>query len=657
MTIALATNTDAYDVDLQYFADQYAENDWARTFVETFTRWIGQTSLLDNPEVDLTSSQEQKLQRVLQGPLPQEFRQAVLDRVHGNHSCQHDMAGFLMGCALARAAMDRQDGGVPATITLQRAWWAHGGLELELTEGLRLNGRTSPAFGVATALARWLHHTPGHSLLDTQERTHFARQCKKWEESGLLADIWDTRLWARHSRTAFEASLLGSLLAAQPDCVLPLLKDIPIPPIMKDIFYSPSIRHNPAVLLRLLELCPECTETDENDAGAAADQRLKPSWNRSIIAPCLLEVILHHATMMNEKGITRHNDNFLHESANILLKRSDGLYLALHYVEELHNVIEFERENDNPAMHFLEALVLAVEKQCKGELHEQRVNAWLVDFLNSEQLRADLKSFQETGILQKQVEKNILRGLAAKARLLSFECMRGSCGHYLLQGYQRAFCRLDEGFYTSEHSMHLPNITQEAIAQLYAVAEPVPPAQQWQDSIAMLASASNRTFRNSFSNQYLEVQYVYNYHLGLGLALADTVHAFHGVDQAQAVLQAVFDCTAGRLRVENGTMNNFYVKTARLCVCRLYLFLMKAQRPADASASVVALLHTTEDIPMLNYQCMTILTANGLAREAIRDDPALREIARSAYAQAKEHGEHDHWNPRRSAWSKNVLRR
>jgi hypothetical protein len=251
----------------------------------------------------------------------------------------------------------------------------------------------------------------------------------------------------------------------------------------------------------------------------------------------------------------------------------------------------------------------------------------------------------QTGLQIKKQDWGKLEALAAQARLLPVADLQGNCGEMLQAAYERLFCVADTGFYTSEHSTGLPSPMHDALSWIFLSTDIEHPAEKWEQTLNKLGSATNRIFRDFFNNGKLDLMYVLNFHLAVGLALADCTYRTYGEDSAKKVIHRLFEHLLDRLRMTD-RIDDFYRKMVRIAVCKIYLYSRLTNNGQVNNAILTELamhLLAMQSFPMLTFESMEMLVQNGLEVEDIKSCQELKKVAVGAYDAARVHDENDHW--------------
>lgn len=631
--------------------EEYKSCPWADNFVKSLANWLQKVGVFIWKNRVMPKSLQISLDKLLEDTLPRQLAPELRAKLWGKGTPQVSLTGFLMGRALALVALDYEHYDAMAVTDLQYRWWSYLGFTSVICQDVQECRETSRAYHMVQRHIEWLKSHPEKGIPGTREKQRFSQLCESWHREGSLSGLWDNSFgWQHFSSSRFVESIISDLLAVAPDLILPLVDAIRVPTIIDNIFRDTQIQYDPDLLQKIMRDAPTCTDMDENShAEAPADLKI-PVWNGSIVAASILSFIVGYAQALLDKqeteaaGIIQEATIFLQVCAEIMISRPDGLYLAKHYVRELHHSISHQMPDSRGCALFLDAIVDAVESQKKNTL----LMSWMtLDFETRLKncLEEDWKRFIQTGLQSKKQDWGELEALAAQARLLPFTDLQGSGREMLQAAYEHLFCVADTGFYTSEHSTGLPSPMHDALSWIFLSTNTEHPAEKWEQTWNKLGSATNRIFRDFFNNGKLDLMYVLNFHLAVGLALADCTYRTHGEDCAKKVIQRLFDHLLDRLRMTD-RIDDFYRKMVRIAVCKIYLYARSTNNGHvnNAILSELAMyLLAMQSFPMLTFESMEILVQNGLEVEDIKSCQKLKKVALDAYDAARVHDKNDHW--------------
>lgn len=631
--------------------EEYKNCPWADNFVKGFAKWLQEVDVFTWKNGVMPKSLQGSLDALLEDILPHQLAPELWTKIGGKGTNQLTLMGFLMGRALASAALDHEHCDVQSVSNLQYRWWSYPGFTSVIVRDMQAYLEKSRSYRMAQRYIEWLESYPEKGIYGKREQQRFSHLCKSWRSEGTLAGLWDNSFgWQHFSTSSFEESIISDFLAVAPSLILPLVDAIRIPTIIDNIFRDTEIQYNPDLLQLIMSDAPTCTDVIENShAEAPADLKI-PVWNRSIVAPSILSFIVGYAQALLDKKETEGTEiiheaaDFLQLCAKIMISRPDGLYLARHYVRELHHSMSHQMPDSHGCALFLDAIVDAVESQGKNTL----LMRWItLDFETrlKNYLEEDWKRFMQTGLQSKKQDWGELEALAAQARLLPFTDLQGSGGEMLQAAYEHLFCVADTGFYTSEHSTGLPSPMHDALSWIFLSTDTEHPAEKWEQTWNKLGSATNRIFRDFFNNGKLDLMYVLNFHLAVGLALADCTYRTHGEDCAKKVIHRLFDHLLDRLRMTD-RIDDFYRKMVRIAVCKIYLYSRSTNNGQVNNAILTELamyLRAMQSFPMLTFESMETLVQNGLELVGIKSCQKLKKVALDAYDAARVHDKNDHW--------------
>lgn len=629
---------------------EYTECPWADNFVKSFAQWLQEVKVFTWKNSVIPESAQRNLD-ALKEMLPSTLAPEFLAKLRGKGDARVSLIGFLMGRALALAALDHEEGGLPSVTDLQYNWWSFPGFMSVITEDVKKNKENSRGYSLALQHIQWLQEHPEKGICGKREQQQFRRICESWRREGTLAGLWDNTFgWQYFPATEFEEIIISALLASEPDLILPQLNIIRIPTIMGNIFRDTVVQYDPDLLLKIIHNAPPCTDMDENLTADISAKMETPVWNGSIVAASILSFVVDYAQALLGKQQTEYTEDthevadFLNKCADSMIARRDGLYLAKYFVQKLHrDMCHLQRDNQSSTF-FLDAIVSAVEKQKKNTLLMQ----W-IKLEHKERMayfrKEDWERFIEAGLQSKKQNDKALETLVAYARLLPVTDLQGETGGILREAYEYSFCTADTSFYTSEYSSKLPNPLHESLSWIFFSPDINNPAEKWEQTWNKLGAVTNRIFRDFFYKNKLDLMYVLNFHLAIGLAVADCTYTKHDTDNAKNVIHLLLKHLLDILRM-NDRFADFYKEMVCILICKLYLYSCPTDENTEHQVILNELadrLHEVQSIPMLTYKSIETLFMNGLNVDDIKSCEKLKKITKEAYEMAREHDKNNHW--------------
>jgi hypothetical protein len=200
----------------------------------------------------------------------------------------------------------------------------------------------------------------------------------------------------------------------------------------------------------------------------------------------------------------------------------------------------------------------------------------------------------------------------------------------------------------------------DALGLIFLTPDGENPAAKWEETFRCLGAAENRILRDFYDKKKLHLHYLVNFHMAVGLALADGAYATQGANRASLILHRVFRRALDMLKFDDRLQDAFYKKIIRILVCKSYIYSVERLDENAATRTVndqdttnsqenspfselVGYLKASQSIPMLCFEILEALLANGFKMKNTCDLPELMELVRDAYTSAIIVDKNNHW--------------
>ncbi|RTB44115.1 hypothetical protein [Pseudomonas aeruginosa] len=182
-----------------------------------------------------------------------------------------------------------------------------------------------------SALVEHTNQTAAH-YLPGRRHEDLAAALRHWQANARLGDVWTRQQW-RHLELLFSSklSLLGILCTQAPEYFLPLCDQLQALPLLENMLRYPFIAQDMNCLLQLLAKAPIALEPSTG------------TWNRSMVAPLLLEIAFDHVMALgsppsrDEEPLAQDTElvKLAQAIVQTALSRADGAFLMSGWVRHL----------------------------------------------------------------------------------------------------------------------------------------------------------------------------------------------------------------------------------------------------------------------------------------------------------------------------------
>jgi hypothetical protein len=272
----------------------------------------------------LADAIEQRLKDLSQPSIPAEVTSQVVTALTDRQSREAGEANYLVGWSLAETLGKSGD---PATVICDLA-------TLTVESDVRLFGFydglagylpdvSSPLIDAFFALADYVVSNRSR-LIPGRFDPMLAATEEAWSEETDLVEVWRGRQWDHFFMYSNELSVVHALSGPQPAAFLAVCDRLQVPPLTKSVLGWPAIAMDFDAILRLLAPAP-IVENQETR-----------SWNRSLVAPVLLEVAFRHlqdlaSPLAEPLASVDEVSSLARRLVETCLSRSDGRFFVVNW--------------------------------------------------------------------------------------------------------------------------------------------------------------------------------------------------------------------------------------------------------------------------------------------------------------------------------------
>ncbi|USS44295.1 hypothetical protein [Burkholderia glumae] len=332
--------SNAYLVDMDRRIDQASrirDADWfvpacsavSRVFHDVLPSGITEVRELKTNTLEvLVGAIEQRLKDLSQPSVPAEVTSQVVTALTDRQSREAGEANYLVGWSLAET-LGKSDN--PASIICDLATLT-GESDVRLFgfyDGLAgyLSDASSPLIDAFFSLADFVASNRSR-LIPGRFDPMFAATEEAWLKETDLVEVWRGRQWDHFHMYSDELSVVHALSGPQPAAFLAVCDRLQVPPLTELVLTWPAITMDFDAILRLLAAAP----TVENQETR--------SWNRSLVAPVLLEAAFRHlmdlaGTPAQPMAGVEEVSSLARRLAETCLGRPDGRFLVINWSRHL----------------------------------------------------------------------------------------------------------------------------------------------------------------------------------------------------------------------------------------------------------------------------------------------------------------------------------
>jgi hypothetical protein len=451
------------------------------SFDDVFSSGIPEENELQSTLNILAITIEQRLKDLPQSPVPSDVTGKIVTALTDFHSREAGEANYLLGWSLADTLGKNGDPesivSRVATLSSQndvRLFGFYDGLSSYLGDSARplIDAFLLLAESVASKRSELIPGRFDPMLAATEEA---------WSKVTDVVEVWRGRQWDHFHMYSEELSVVHALSGPQPTAFLAVCQRLQVPPLTESILGWPSIAMDFDNILRLLAAAP----TVENQETR--------SWNRSVVAPVLLEVAFRHLMDLGSPPAqpvaeVEEVSSLARRLAETCLARSDGLFLMINWSQHL---IRLASTNSNK--------------------HFDGVFSTIIDTMAAQGVDTPaIERLADSDVTEDEEEAADSDWRAAKAnsrRALSFDyfmiaaLVNGSDASHqkadLRPTFQRHLCEKNPALVDYVRD-RLPNWRHYTVAKLYLQESAVVSA--WDEDWALLAAQRREATHWSYSN-------------------------------------------------------------------------------------------------------------------------------------------------------------
>lgn len=330
----------AYLVDMDRRIDQASrirDADWfmpacstaSRVFHDLLPSGITEGRELKTSTLEiLVGTIEQRLKDLSQPSVPADVTGQVVMALTDRQSREAGEANYLIGWSLAET-LGKSDN--PTSIICDLATLT-GESDVRLFgfyDGLAgyLSAASSPLIDAFFSLADFVASNRS-SLIPGRFDPMFAATEEAWSKETDLVEVWRGRQWDHFHLYSDELAVVHALSGPQPAAFLAVCDRLQVPPLTESMLTWPAITMDFDAILRLLAVAPTVEKQETR------------SWNRSLVAPVLLEVAFRHlmdlaGTPAQPMAGVEEVSSLARRLAETCLGRPDGQFLVVNWSRHL----------------------------------------------------------------------------------------------------------------------------------------------------------------------------------------------------------------------------------------------------------------------------------------------------------------------------------
>ncbi|MEK6383061.1 MAG: hypothetical protein V4797_00495 [Paraburkholderia tropica] len=276
----------------------------------------------------LADTIEQQLTELSQPSVPAEVTSQLVTALTDRQEREAGEANYLIGWSLAKTL---GTSGNPTLIIRDLAALT-GESDVRLFgfyDGLAgyLSDASSPLVNAFFSLADYVSSNRS-KLIPGRFDPMFAATEEAWSMETDLVEVWRGRQWDHFHMYSDELSVVHALSDPQPTVFLAVCDRLQVPPLTESVLAWPAIAMDFGAILRLLAVAPTVENPDTL------------SWNRSLVAPVLLEVAFRHLTDLagaptRPMAGVEEVSSLARRLAETCLGRPDGRFLLVNWCRHL----------------------------------------------------------------------------------------------------------------------------------------------------------------------------------------------------------------------------------------------------------------------------------------------------------------------------------
>jgi hypothetical protein len=518
-----------------------------------------QSGLEEYPENELISLLEN-------APIPHDLRQGVRSVVTGdfrsslNDCIENHKALYVIGHILAKLFFETR---CDAQLILFRMdeWLCWDGFLTRSRIELSKKDNLSTFRVRFTDVIQQMEASPESYVRFRADREQFSRLLEFWKNESTFSEVWNSSYgWGYISMYLHGSSALEALLPEYPEAFCSIIENISYPPIINDLLWIFS-RYS-SVLPKMLESAPLCAVSDEHNATV---------WNRSILAPLLLQVCISYGRVRLDEPHRANNkemfENVIDDltclySSTIekLMSRDDCKFLGEAFLAELlaRNVYSYNHGRD-PQKEALTLFIHILSSKLSLPQDAER-SSWPEHTfgISREQTTSQASQFLQTGILGTGIERlNItsLRTLLAREPAIT-----SANAQQYLDFVKILLSYRDTGFYTTEFS-DFPDDRHRDIASLYVAS--TDPCESWRQTWQYLSGVRYKLRFSLFNSDSNEQRYALNFVLASGIAATQLLKEQNKTELA-ALLSKAIENSISNLVAWDHSQERLYPKMLKL---------------------------------------------------------------------------------------------
>ena len=338
------------------------------------------------------------------------------------------------------------------------------------------------------------------------DRPRFLNKVEYWKKENDIQEFWT---WGAREWYAYNANLFlipKLLLPEYPKIFLEIAAHLTFPTFLYELIASVYRKKDTKYISLLLQEAPV-------SVNEAADMQ----WNQSWVAPVILDEVFENLVNIYPVNHNLNADEkkdiqaIFNEVGNILIKRVDGLFLVLNYVQHLASG---KKRNQILSSICLEELGNCFHNKAK----ERYFSPEFFREFSSEDVSFIRKSFTETGILKKKQNKS------AYMELLTWIQFFFDDDEYLknaLSYLELSLMFSDDKINTCEGN---PKQCHYDIASIYLIKFGENVVKGWKDTWKLFAMARYRSMFNYYDSNSVEVRTRLNFLLSVAIALLNHMY-------------------------------------------------------------------------------------------------------------------------------------